>query len=92
MANDFLKLDEVVATRWSLLGKKPRRNFYRTSLIVRSISKPLAFTKKGMSSVFNKSILPKVFRRMAIDRSCKAIYSSLAWLRDESCAFDRNEE
>lgn len=89
MANDFLKLDEVIATGWNRLGRKPRRSFYRTSLIVRSVCKPSAFVKKGTPSVFKDSVSPRVFRRMAVDRSCKAVYSCLAWLRDESCVFDR---
>lgn len=89
MADDFLKLDKVVEAGWKRYGKNPRRSFYRTSLIVRSICKPDAFGKKGMPSAFGKSVSPRVFRRMAVDRSGKAIYGILAWLRDESCAFDR---
>ena len=89
MADEFLKLDQVVSSGWKGLGRKPHRSFYRTSLIVRSVCKPDAFEKKGMPSVFKGDVSPRTFRRMAVDRSCKAIYGILAWLRDESRNFDR---
>ena len=89
MADDFLKLDRAVAAEWKRLGKKPRRSFYRTSLIVRSICKPNAFETKGMPSAFKGSVSPRTFRRMAVDRSCKAIYGILAWLREASCMLER---
>ena len=89
MADDFLKLDKTVATGWKRLGKNPQRSFYRTSLIVRSICKPDTFERKGTPSAFKKSVSPRAFRRMAVDRSCKAIYGILAWLREASCMLER---
>ena len=97
MADEVLKqgvdgIVSLISEGWKRLGRKPHRSFYRTSLIVRSVCKPDAFEKKGMPSVFKGDVSPRTFRRMAVDRSCKAIYGILAWLRDESRNFDRRRD
>lgn len=89
MADGFLRLGEITRREWGRYGCVPRRDFRRTSLIVRSVFKRGAFDGKPRTSAFQGRVDPSVYRRLVLDRVRDAVRDSLVWLRDETRRIER---